>query len=796
MVHVWDLTKGRQLLPQAGQAPLRTGNAQLKFSRSGELLMAVPSASSIRFWQFRSRFNSGNSRSGISQFPGGQTLPESSLAAFQSGIRLWSIAEGKLIFEEPSADLTLFSADGSRVAGLVMDAPGERERAQIAVWNTQSGQEVSRTSLPDNRLPAGFVFSADGQRIALAYGSDVFVYDAEAGQELFQLQGIAGDVRGVAFNADCSRIVSSAGLLRLGRVSSVRTEEQREVKVWDGFTGQELLSLTGTADSLIESNFLGDGALQLSAHTLSMSDGPTWNAAPLPPEMEAEELALWLDAPDLNGQLPTLEQVAERLQTETSVSDEARQLALRAVRQRRNPADLLTQAVNLVSSQVQARWPFERALSLIVEARELSRDDALASFLEAQAHYHLGDYAAASKALSLLSARSPKLPAEALAFSALLQHHLGDREAALQTLSRAQSVASANETTWQRWQAKAEAALGIPPASEQPEKWIGRKFMPRTTPRVTDANGLTTTSVSLPYLVTRVEGDRLWIGQNTVHRLDVVPLEDAPQYYTGVQEFTPSSPDFRRSPTGMSKPQLHNCRGIALRNTGETDQAIADYEAAIELLPTSASYRANLARLYAFDLKQYDRALARYDEAIRLSPNNAPYHEERGFVLRKQGQLDAALQNFDEAIRLDSNLGYAYSARAYVWSAKGDRDKMFQDLDEGVSRTPDNATAWGSRAWLLATSPVPEHRDGALAIAAATKACEISFWKNARNLDTLAAAHAESGNFPEAIKWQEKALQHANKIERPDLESRLALYREQKPYRETPTFQPTTPTQP
>ncbi len=87
---------------------------------------------------------------------------------------------------------------------------------------------------------------------------------------------------------------------------------------------------------------------------------------------------------------------------------------------------------------------------------------------------------------------------------------------------------------------------------------------------------------------------------------------------------------------------------------------------------------------------------------------------------------------------------------------------------------------------LLTTSPIAEHRDGTQAIAAATKACELSIWKNARNLETLAAAYAETGNFTEAIKWQDKSLEIATKIQRTDFESCLALYREGKPYREPP----------
>jgi len=53
--------------------------------------------------------------------------------------------------------------------------------------------------------------------------------------------------------------------------------------------------------------------------------------------------------------------------------------------------------------------------------------------------------------------------------------------------------------------------------------------------------------------------------------------------------------------------------------------------------------------------------------------------------------------------------------------------------------------------------------------------------------DTLAAAHAEAGEFEEAIKWQEKALKSPASFaptEFGGVKARLELYRQHKPYRE------------
>ena len=53
-------------------------------------------------------------------------------------------------------------------------------------------------------------------------------------------------------------------------------------------------------------------------------------------------------------------------------------------------------------------------------------------------------------------------------------------------------------------------------------------------------------------------------------------------------------------------------------------------------------------------------------------------------------------------------------------------------------------------------------------------------------LDTLAAAHAETGDFDAAMKWQTKANPLFTKPgEKTEGEQRLRLYQDKKPYRET-----------
>jgi hypothetical protein len=89
-------------------------------------------------------------------------------------------------------------------------------------------------------------------------------------------------------------------------------------------------------------------------------------------------------------------------------------------------------------------------------------------------------------------------------------------------------------------------------------------------------------------------------------------------------------------------------------------------------------------------------------------------------------------------------------------------------------------------AWFAATCPDEASRDGRQAVLDATRACERTFWKAEMTLDTLAAAHAEVGDFEQALKYQKQALECGDLPVniRPKAEARLALYQQGKPYRE------------
>src|SRR5580658_3559410 len=118
------------------------------------------------------------------------------------------------------------------------------------------------------------------------------------------------------------------------------------------------------------------------------------------------------------------------------------------------------------------------------------------------------------------------------------------------------------------------------------------------------------------------------------------------------------------------------------------------------------------------------------------------------------GKPDKAKKVLDQAVEIDPLCADSHGNRAVVLLSLGQYDKALDDLDEVVKVAPNSVRALREQAWILATCPDAKVRNGELAVTSAKRACELTDWKDPHCLSTLAAAHAESGHFEEAVKWQ------------------------------------------
>jgi tetratricopeptide (TPR) repeat protein len=309
--------------------------------------------------------------------------------------------------------------------------------------------------------------------------------------------------------------------------------------------------------------------------------------------------------------------------------------------------------------------------------------------------------------------------------------------------------------------------------------------------------------------VEHVNADCLCVtGQNRSGRInsrDVLPLDRALEFFTDALKKNPNAADYRNrgmiwNEKGEYDKVLRDCdaairldpdyamaynsRGVAWYEKGNCEKAISDYNQAIRLDPNNADAHYNRG-LAGHKVGNYDNAISDYDAAIRLDPNNADAYNNRGAAWRAKGNYDKAISDYSAALRLDPKLALAYYNRGNAYKKKGEFDKAIADYDAAIRLDSEKyADAYNNLAWILATCSDKQYRDGKRAVECATKACELTDWKENVWFDTLAAAYAEAGDFENAVKWQQKATEMANDEEKEDYRSRLDLYKAGKPYRE------------
>ncbi len=99
---------------------------------------------------------------------------------------------------------------------------------------------------------------------------------------------------------------------------------------------------------------------------------------------------------------------------------------------------------------------------------------------------------------------------------------------------------------------------------------------------------------------------------------------------------------------------------------------------------------------------------------------------------------------------------------------------------------PGEMNLLNARAWILATSDDDKIRNGKQAVQDATQACELWNYRVPGNIDTLAAAFAEIGDFEKAVEYAEKAVAMigATSKQSREIKTRLELYKQKRPFRQ------------
>src|SRR5258708_6077285 len=201
----------------------------------------------------------------------------------------------------------------------------------------------------------------------------------------------------------------------------------------------------------------------------------------------------------------------------------------------------------------------------------------------------------------------------------------------------------------------------------------------------------------------------------------------------------------------------HNNLGIVLSQKGDIDEAIAHYRKTLEMSPDFAEADYNLGNAL-LQKGEIDAAILLCQRAVTIQPNDPEAQVALGNALFKKRLVDEAILHCRAVLSTQPEHADAHTVLANAFLQKGEIGNAIEQYKKTLEIAPRSVPALNNLAWILATYSDPALRDGTKALELAQRANEFSGRNNPIILRTLAAAHANVGQFSTAVAGGRLAL--------------------------------------
>jgi tetratricopeptide (TPR) repeat protein len=184
---------------------------------------------------------------------------------------------------------------------------------------------------------------------------------------------------------------------------------------------------------------------------------------------------------------------------------------------------------------------------------------------------------------------------------------------------------------------------------------------------------------------------------------------------------------------------------------------------------------------------EYAKAIEEFHRALSEEPNHVESVYLLASCLARLDREQEAMTYARRAAVLAPDSPMVHGLLGGLLSSLGQSREALAHLEAAYAATPGDVSVVNNLAWVLATCPEAACRDGPRALRLAEWACEATSYKSPPLLDSLAAAYAETGQFDQAVRTTQQALEIVRtnpKTSTETLDSRLKLYQSHQPYRE------------
>ncbi|QDU40586.1 photosystem I assembly protein Ycf3 [Maioricimonas rarisocia] len=249
--------------------------------------------------------------------------------------------------------------------------------------------------------------------------------------------------------------------------------------------------------------------------------------------------------------------------------------------------------------------------------------------------------------------------------------------------------------------------------------------------------------------------------------------EEAESYFASARDFT------------KDDAAAHYELGTTMERVGQLGVAAEMLEQACTVKPENLQYRASLGGVLA-QLGRHDEAIEHLQSVLDENSQLPDVHSNLGIALASRGEDEQAIRHFEAAVALAPNETRFVANLARAQAQSGQWHAAAANLREAHRQMPDMPAIARELSWLLATCPDRNVREPNESLRIGTELCRQTGWQVPILLDTLAAAYAANGDFEDAVRLTERALELTREQGPPDLaddlQRRLELYRSGRPY--------------